>query len=299
MSDWQVIPVTHDRSAAFVAYCRAHGAEHDESFLSYAETVPSAEYPAYLLMDGDSVAGAACLVRTPAYVEYGIARFMILHALEPERAAYAALLDALTPDLAGLDYAYGFIPEERAATRRAWEELGLRVERYAFVLVHPGAAEANVQMPAGYRFEAVKPTDQEGLAIFCDLLNLSFAGQPQRVDTTPERLVDNMGDPYGLPGGHLLLWYDGRPVGTVVVERDDEPGAAFIGGVTVHPNDRGRGLGRLLIQQALHVAADHGLRPVYLSVSATNETAIRLYRGQGFEKKTVMVCYRWQPRAAE
>ncbi len=83
-------------------------------------------------------------------------------------------------------------------------------------------------------------------------------------------------------------------MGTVSVERDDEPGAAAIGGVTVHPAYRGRGLGRLLIRQALKVAADAGLRPVYLSVSANNEAAIRLYVGEGFEKKTVVVAYRWQ-----
>jgi len=298
MANWRIIPVNHDNAAAFVAYCRAHGAEHDESFLPQADFVPTAEYPAYLMLageGGDGIVGAACLLRTPGYVNMGIARFMILHAVEPSRAAYAALLDALMPHMADLDYAFGFIPEDRTAVRAIWEDLGLRVERYAFVLEHPGAPVPAVQLPEGMGFQHVHESDQEALATFCDLLNISFAGQPQRADATPERLVREIVGPYGLPDGLLLLWVDGRPVGTVSVERDDEPGAAAIGGVTVHPAYRGRGLGRLLIRQALNVAAAAGLRPVYLSVSANNEAAIRLYVREGFEKKTVMVAYRWEP----
>jgi len=299
MTGWRIISVDHSNAAAFVAYCRAHGAEHDESFLPQADFVPTAEYPAYLMLSGEdddeAIVGAACLLRTPGYVQMRIARFMILHALEPSRTAYAALLAALRPHLADLDYAFGFIPEHLTAVRRIWEDLGLRVERYAFVLEHPGAPLPAVQMPEGMGFQHVHESDQEALATFCDLLNISFAGQPQRADATPERLVRDIVGPYGLPDGLLLLWVDGRPVGTVSVERDDEPGAAAIGGVTVHPDFRGRGLGRLLIRQALDVAAVAGLRPVYLSVSANNEAAIRLYVSEGFEKKTVMVAYRWQP----
>lgn len=298
MTGWRIIPVDHSNAAAFVDYCRAHGAEHDESFLPQADFVPTAEYPACLMLageSGDTIAGAASLLRTPGYVNMGIARFMILHALEPSRAAYAALLDALRPHLADLDYAFGFIPEDRTAVRAIWEGLGLRVERYAYVLEHPGTPVPDVRLPEGYGLQYVHESDQEALATFCDLLNISFAGHPQRTDATPERLVRDIVGPYGLPDGLLLLWVDGQPVGTVSVERDDEPGAAAIGGVTVHPAYRGRGLGRLLIRQALNVAAAAGLRPVYLSVSANNEAAIRLYVGEGFVKKTVVVAYRWQP----
>lgn len=51
----------------------------------------------------------------------------------------------------------------------------------------------------------------------------------------------------------------------------------------------------LPLRQALGVARDHGLHPVYLGVSASNETAIQLYVSEGFRKKSVMVCYRWRP----
>lgn len=299
MADWHIVPVKGDNAAAFVAYCRVHGVEHDESFLPAADFVPTEEYPAYLMVVGEEadeiIVGAACLLRTSGYVQMRIARFMILHALEPSRIAYAALLDALRPHMADLDYAFGFIPEDLAAVRGIWEDLGLRVERYAYVLEHSGGAVPDVALPEGYGLQYVHESDQEALATFCDLLNMSFAGQPQRADVTPERLVRDIVGPYGLADGLLLLWVDGRPVGTISVERDDEPGAAFIGGVTVHPAYRSRGLGRLLIRQALHVAAAAELRPVFLSVSANNEAAIHLYVSEGFEKKTVMVAYRWQP----
>ncbi len=184
MANWRIITVNHDNAAAFVAYCRAHGAEHDESFLPQADFVPTAEYPAYLMLAGeggdDTIAGAACLLRTSGYVSMRIARFMILHAHEPSRAAYAALLDALRPHMVGLDYAFGFIPEQLVEVRAIWEDLGLRVERYAFVLEHPGGPVQDVELPEGYGLQYVHESDQEALATFCDLLNISFAGQPQR-----------------------------------------------------------------------------------------------------------------------
>jgi mycothiol synthase len=302
--DWQVIPVTRDNVAAFVAYCRAHGAEHDESLLPEDDFVPSAEYPGYLLVTGPqaeaAVAGAACLIREPGYVERRIARLMILHTTQPSRATYASLVAALAPHLADLDYAYGFVPEQLTGVRHIWEELGFRVERYAYGLEHPGATAPNVETPVGYRFQEVDAADQQGLATFCDLLNLSFADQPQRAEATPAKLAQDATRPYGLPEGLLLLWGEGQPVGTVRVERDNvESDAASIAGVTIHPAYRGRGLGHLLIRKALSVAYRHGLHPVYLSVSASNEAAIRLYVGEGFQKTSVMVCYRWQPGDAE
>jgi ribosomal protein S18 acetylase RimI-like enzyme len=302
MNDWRVVPVTADHAGAFVAYCRAHGAEHDESLLAQDDFVPTAEYPAYLLVgergaggEAAEVYGAACLICEPGYVRQRIARLMILHAVQPSRAAYAALLHALAPHLAGLEYAYGFIPEQLTEVRQIWEALGFRVERYAYVLEHTGTDAPRVEMPAGYRFQSVHESDQAALATFCELLNVSFAGQPQRADADPAQLARDMQGPYGLPNGLLLLRDEERPVATVRVERDNEESAASISGVTVHPAYRGRGLGHLLIRQALDVAHGHGLRPVYLSVAAGNEAAIRLYVSEGFQKKWAMVCYRWRP----
>jgi mycothiol synthase len=234
-------------------------------------------------------------MREPEYVRQGIARLMILHALQAARAAYAALLHALAPHVSDLDYAYGFIPEQFTEVRRIWEGLGLRVERYAYVLEHPGAPAPAVDVPDGYRLQHVQASDGAVLAAFCGVLNLGFAGYPQRVDATPAGLAQDITGPYGLTDGTLLLWCEGRPVGTARVERDDAPGAASIGAVAVDPQYRGRGLGRLLVREALRVAAGHGLRPVHLSVSATNEAAIQLYVGEGFRKSRVMVCYRWEP----
>ena len=305
MSDWYVVSVAGDNTAAFAAYCRAYGAEHDESNLPQDDFVPTAEYPAYLLMrryspgemsGAEATVGAACLIRGPGYVRERIARFMILHAVQPLREAYSALLSALAPHVADLDYAYGFIPEELTAVRQIWEKLGLRVERYAYVLEHPGETTLSVEMPSGYRFQQVHESDQQALAAFCELLNISFAGQPQHADAAPADLMRDIAGPYGLPDGLMLLWSEGRPVGTVRVERDNgEQGAASIDCVAVHPAYRGRGLGHLLIRQALGVARDQSLHPVYLGVSASNETAIQLYASEGFRKKRVMVCYRWRP----
>lgn len=52
--------------------------------------------------------------------------------------------------------------------------------------------------------------------------------------------------------------------------------------VAVHPDFRGRGIGRRLLRQAVDSFTDDGIQSVYLEVRDDNEVAIRLYRSLGF-----------------
>ena len=84
----------------------------------------------------------------------------------------------------------------------------------------------------------------------------------------------------------------------VVAVEDGQPGPAVIGyacrwrvtdevhvlNVAVHPERRGRGFGRLLVEGIVGEARSSRARVVYLEVRAGNVVARRLYRSLGFRE---------------
>jgi ribosomal-protein-alanine N-acetyltransferase len=56
-----------------------------------------------------------------------------------------------------------------------------------------------------------------------------------------------------------------------------------LGNVAVHPDERGRGIGRLLVRAALERACGRGADECYLEVRESNWTAQTLYASCGFE----------------
>lgn len=77
-----------------------------------------------------------------------------------------------------------------------------------------------------------------------------------------------------------------RLVGSVSVERDFRlklRHKALLFKMYVHSDFAGRGVGHRLMNEAIRLAASiEGLRQLYLTVLASNERAIRLYRSLGF-----------------
>jgi ribosomal protein S18 acetylase RimI-like enzyme len=59
---------------------------------------------------------------------------------------------------------------------------------------------------------------------------------------------------------------------------------AFIWGVYVAPQHRGRGIGHALMEAAISRARGLGLRQVYLSANSSSRAAINLYETYGFER---------------
>ena len=58
---------------------------------------------------------------------------------------------------------------------------------------------------------------------------------------------------------------------------------ADITNVAVAPRARRRGIAKMLVEQLLTEAGRRGIRSIFLEVRKSNEAAIRLYEGQGFE----------------
>ncbi len=58
---------------------------------------------------------------------------------------------------------------------------------------------------------------------------------------------------------------------------------AHITNVAVHPSFRSQGVGRLLMETAIHLTEEHGCRSITLEVRRSNLVAQSLYRSLGFQ----------------
>jgi ribosomal protein S18 acetylase RimI-like enzyme len=93
---------------------------------------------------------------------------------------------------------------------------------------------------------------------------------------------------------YLTRWPGFHPKGLMLVTSDygddvaciqaslDSVGDGVIINLAVLPDHRSRGLGTALLRCSLQNLAVLGARRVYLEVTASNETAMRLYRRHGF-----------------
>lgn len=93
----------------------------------------------------------------------------------------------------------------------------------------------------------------------------------------------------------LLLDGD-RTVGWVSV-RAELNGSGMVASLSRHPDDRGRGLGAVLLTEALRQLEAAELAPVRLDVVATNDDALRLYKDFGFRATETVAIYSMQTPA--
>ena len=80
-------------------------------------------------------------------------------------------------------------------------------------------------------------------------------------------------------------------LGNVIVLFRRNSGSAHIYSLTVDPAHRGRGIGRLLLRRAEEAAVARGLGTMQLEVRSDNDSAIRLYRGGGYQPSGVKAGY--------
>ncbi|HTB14720.1 MAG TPA: GNAT family N-acetyltransferase [Bryobacteraceae bacterium] len=66
--------------------------------------------------------------------------------------------------------------------------------------------------------------------------------------------------------------------------------------VCVAPSFQGTGLGYELVRRSMESLAAHGCRAVSLTVTAANESALRLYRNMGFIEHRAFSAYVWEPK---
>lgn len=284
--------VDTDNVARFIRYATDHGSEHDDSYLPGPGFMPSPGFPSYILLQDDAVIGAASLMRTPRYVEAGRSRFSIFHSIEPSPQTYSLLFNAIRRHFDGLRSVYLFIPEARRASAQAVRQLGFAVERYSFVMVLKEPKPAGLVVPEGLTLRPIRPEDRSSVQLFADAVNASFDGLAGHLPMPPDGLRDWFSEEAYLEDGIALLLHRDRPVGTVCVMREyEDRNAGDISALTVGKGNRRQGLGRLLLRHAVCFAVWRGLQPVYLSLNAENDSALHLYRSEGFVVMDTVVCY--------
>lgn len=96
---------------------------------------------------------------------------------------------------------------------------------------------------------------------------------------SPDHLLSIVGA-IRLPAAFATLSVAGEEVGFGYCGVDR--GLAEIGSVMIHPDHRGKGHGRRLMQALMGFAAREGATSVFLQVAETNTTARQLYRAIGF-----------------
>ena len=115
---------------------------------------------------------------------------------------------------------------------------------------------------------------------FNDAYNLSFASHYHYVRSSLEDTRIITTQRHFRPDGLALAYRDDACVGFCRNARYGDPGeVALIGTV---PEARGIGLGRALLRWGIGWLQDDFANPVYLMVDGENESALRLYRSEGF-----------------
>ncbi|MCD9197391.1 GNAT family N-acetyltransferase [Aeromicrobium wangtongii] len=141
----------------------------------------------------------------------------------------------------------------------------------------------------------LQPMTPEQFASWNEKLIVSYAHDKVEAGAWPERGAversrhDIGADlPLGLdtPGHDLFVARsEGRDVGWLWLATDTTGPApqAFIHDIEVVEGERGRGLGRALLEAAEAWCADHSIAVLKLHVFAHNEAAVGLYESSGFE----------------
>ena len=222
-----------------------------------------------LLLDDDRLVAAAWYwsTETTLLVDPSADPLPYYAELLPWLAARGVELDALATD---------------AALQGELRERGWTHFRSSFELIRPvddGWTLTEPTWPDG-----VTVTDLRG-AELAELHRLIYvdAGWAE-IPGHPDRDFDSWRDIFvtdkEIPAQQVIAWRDGRPVG-LAMGRIFSDGAGWVAQLAVAKAERGQGLGRALLLEALRRRVDAGATLLGLSVQAENRGAIGLYLGVG------------------
>jgi ribosomal protein S18 acetylase RimI-like enzyme len=85
-----------------------------------------------------------------------------------------------------------------------------------------------------------------------------------------------------VPEAWRLYGDGGRPLGVLILADHPDRNVWEVAYLGVIPEERGRGIGRVILQDGLKFAKDSGRSAVEIAVDAGNSPAVRLYKSLGF-----------------
>lgn len=188
-----------------------------------------------------------------------------LHGIRDQHGIYEMSLSAWQPNPAAEGFAarHGF-----RHSRNFW-----RMER-------PSGPVPKPQWPPGIVMRTFDGSDR-AFADFNDAYNRAFARHYHYVRSTVEEARVVAGQRHFRPDGLALAYRGETCVGFCRNARYGEPGEVAVIGTV--PEERGIGLGRALLRWGIAWLQDDYASPVYLMVDGENESALGLYRSEGFQ----------------
>lgn len=154
-----------------------------------------------------------------------------------------------------------------------------RAVRYQQLPLAPGRTP--VQAPPGVRLRTL---GREEAGAWLALSNAAFAGHPENGGWTNEDLAWRLASPWTALDRFVVAAdaVTDRLLGGVWTKVMPGSGEAELYVVAVHPDWTGRGVARVLVQEALRVLTDGGLQVASLYVDSDNAAALALYAAAGF-----------------
>ena len=178
------------------------------------------------------------------------------------------------------------VADTAAEAMRLLESEGFGPTRRYLELVWSGASILMPEVDAGYTVRCFESGDESALT---ELQNACFAGSwgfcPNTVEETEAKLAFGTSSPCGV----VFVEHGARPVAYAWTFRSGATG--WIGMTGVHPNFRGRGLGKAALAAGMTYLAENGAKTVRLEADDLNAAAKRIYFSAGFRETGVSLWY--------
>ena len=144
---------------------------------------------------------------------------------------------------------------------------------------------ARIARIAAADLSAYKNLRDEALRLYPDAFDADLDSERAR---PPESYLGRLGLSETLGGSFLMgAWVGSELVGMIGLERQSQQKlrhSAELNSMMVHPRHTGKGIGIRLVEAAIAQARQAiGLEQIVLRVSASSESAIRLYERAGFQ----------------
>lgn len=290
-----------ERVQDFIAYCKKHIIEVDDSFL-YDEDLksfmPNEDNPTYIAVDENGNIKAAASLMIDEYHKRGKkARFRILHSEIEKDFCYDMLLKSILKHTEALEKIFVFLPATNEKLIEQIKSLNFKLERYTFLLVREDLEIPEFTLPKDYEIRSFRQDHDE--ETWCIVRNAAFAKLQGSETPITKEMVRKMisGNDY-LEGGLMILYHKEKPIGVVRGASDDYEDAPImnIGPVAIIPEYQGKGLGRCLLRAVIKFAKDNSYNRTILCVNAENERAKSLYLKEGFKQVESVACYNYNLR---
>lgn len=293
----RIVELNNENLKDFTDFCRKHRDQVDDSNL-YEEDLDSFQYspenPTFLYMEGKQVVAAASLIIDEYNRRGNRARFRILYSEKNNRAVYDTIFHRILIHAIDLEKVYIFVPSSNIELMGRMEDLGFKAERFVYLMVRDDAPVPEDKIPEGYEIGPVEL--EEDYAGWCKVRNEAFAFVTgNEIPICTEMIMTYSDKEDYLPGGMMLLRHEGKPVGTVRCIKDEYEGKEVvnIGSLSVLPEYQHKGLGSMLLREAIRFAHEAGFERTILSVNENNKGARSIYDRGGFMEVEGVVSYEY------